>query len=406
MEIKQLLDKVENIVRQNEELSVLKGENFNVFQIFDLESNENKMHSRFINTLLNPKGRHGRGKVFLELFLDEINIPTYFENLDNVNTKVEHAIGEVKINGMNSTGGRIDIYLWDNKKSISIENKVYAGDQEKQIIRYYNYQKETNTVFYLNLYGTEPDGDYSKGKLKSDKNEKCKNPDFYCISYSKTILDWLIRCQKEASDFPIIRETIKQYIITVKRLTGQLTNQKMSEDINKLIINNYENAKIIANNIDNAKISEVDSFLSELINSLRKELGDNWIVEKGDIKERWSSLRVYHKNWLANAAISLQGQSYFWKNVSIIGLPSSRKSEIRYQLESSLNESDLKKIKTDYPKESGAWFFYRPIFNLGNDKQFSKLLSKEAKEKFIESISSQIIGLAKKLEVHLITELI
>jgi hypothetical protein len=304
---------------------------------------------------------------------------------------------------MNSTGGRIDIYLWDNKKSISIENKVYASDQEKQIVRYYNYQKETNIVFYLNLYGTEPDGDYSKGELKSDTNE---NPDFYCISYSKTILDWLIKCQKEAADFPIIRETIKQYIITVKRLTGQLTNQKMSEDIYKLIINNYKNAKIIANNIDKAKITEVDNFLSELINSLRNELGDNWIVEKGDIKEKWSSLRVHHKNWLDKAAISLQGQSCFWKNVSIIGLPSSRKSEIRRQLESLLNESDLKKIKTDYPKESENWFFYRPIFNLGDDEQFSKLLSKEAKEEFIQSISSEIIGLAKKLEKHLITDLV
>jgi len=401
MELKQLLDKVENIARQSEELSVLKGENFNVFQIFDMENEENKMHSRFINTLLNPKGNHGRGKIFLELFLNEINIPTYFENLDTVNTKVEHAIGEVKINGMNSTGGRIDIYLWDSKKSISIENKIYAVDQEKQIVRYHNYHKEKNTVFYLNLYGTEPEGDYSKGELKSDKNEYNKNPDFYCISYSKTILNWLIKCQKEASDFPILRETIKQYIITVKRLTGQLINQKMSEDINKLIINNYKNAKIIANNIDNAKIIEVDNFLSELINSLRKKLGDNWIVKKGDTKERWSDICVSHKNWLDDAVISLQGQSYFWKNESIIGLPASRKSEIRQKLESSLIESDLKKIKTDYPKESSNWFFYRPIFNLGDDKQFSKLLSKEAKEIFIQSITSDFSSLASKLEIAL-----
>ncbi len=405
MEIKQLLYKIENIAKQSEELSALKGENFNVFQIFKLESDENQMHSRFINTLINPNGCHGRGAVFLNLFLNTLNIPLYFENIDVVNTKVEHSIGEVKIDGMNSSGGRIDIFIWDSKKSISIENKINAGDQEKQIVRYCNYQKESNTVFYLNLIGTEPDGDYSKGKYKSDKDERIKNPDFYCISYSETILDWLDKCQKEASDFPIIRETIKQYIITIKRLTNQLTNQKMSEDINKLIIENYKSAKIVANNIEKAKITLVDDFLIDLKNILKNNLGDNWIVEKDDIKKKWSGIKVSHKNWSPKSAITLQGQSQFWKDLTILGLPSSEKTEIRKKLELSSNRSEIKKIKTDYPKKSKAWFFYRPIFNFGNDNHFTKLLSKEQKIEFIESVSSEIIELAKKIEKHLKIEL-
>lgn len=397
MEIKLLLERIENIVRQSEELSALKGENFNVFQIFEMESDENKMHSRFINMLLDPKGSHCRGTVFLELFLQALNIPKYFENIENVFTKVEHGIGEVKLNGMKSTGGRIDIYIWDSKKSISIENKINAADQEKQIVRYCNHKKESNSVFYLNLYGAEPDGDFSKGKHKSDKDE---NPDFYCISYSETILNWLDKCQKEASDFPIIRETIKQYIITIKKLTGQLTNQKMNSDIHKLIIENYASARLIADNLEKAKISVVDKFLSDLKKKLEDKLGDDWIVEKQDIKEKYSRIKVSHKGWLPDSRVTLQGQPLFWKHITILGFPA--KDEIRNMLESSFNKIDLEKIKNDYSKTNSTWFFYDTILNFGKDHQFSKLLSKEQKHELIEFVSTKIIELAKKLEKHLI----
>jgi len=107
---------------------------------------------------------------------------------------------------------------------------------------------------------------------------------------------------------------------------------------------------------------------------------------------------------LPSSAISIQGQSYFWKNVTIIGLIASKKSEIRHQLESSLNESDLMKIRKEYPRESKGWFFYRHFFNLGNDTQFPKLLLKERKAEFIKSLSSEIIELSKKIEMHLISE--
>jgi len=36
-------------------------------------------------------------------------------------------------------GGRIDIYIESNNKYIFIENKIYAEDQENQLLRYRNY---------------------------------------------------------------------------------------------------------------------------------------------------------------------------------------------------------------------------------------------------------------------------
>jgi hypothetical protein len=42
--------------------------------------------------------------------------------------------------------------------------------------------------------------------------------------------------------------------------------------------------------------------------------------------------------------------------------------------------------------------FFRPVFNFGNDNQFSKLLLEEHKLKLIESLSSEILELAEKSE--------
>lgn len=45
-----------------------KGELFNTFSILKMETAENKTHSNFIAELLNPKGSHLKGSIFLERF--------------------------------------------------------------------------------------------------------------------------------------------------------------------------------------------------------------------------------------------------------------------------------------------------------------------------------------------------
>jgi hypothetical protein len=415
-----LLNEIGAVNKKGKELSILKGENFNVFQIFDMERDENKMHSRFIETLLNPKGSHDRGTVFLKLFLETISRESYFDDLENVNTKVEHYIGGKNIikgnngDGNNdSAGGRIDIYLWDVKNSLSIENKIDAGDEEKQIVRYSNYNKDNNIVYYLNLYGDSPSND-SKGSLKS-------NIDFYCISYSETILNWLEKCQKEVSDFPIIRETIKQYSITIKRLTGQLINQEMKEEIKNLIKANFKSANTIANNIEKVKIEVVDGFLDELKTNLEnklrkneekedgntsKEKNDSWSIkfkENKKDKQAYRSLRIIKKS----VNIVLQGQPLFWKNETILGLSSNKGSEDVKNIWKELKQEELKRkkknlkyqlIEDKYSKNNEFWLFYRTIFNFEKIDDFTKLLQNDSRKKLIKDVTDEIISLTKKFD--------
>ncbi len=76
---KQLLKQVDTITKHHKEMMFLKGEHFNIFSILGMESAENKTHSAFIGELLNPKGSHFMGTIFLELFIDQVGLPEDFE---------------------------------------------------------------------------------------------------------------------------------------------------------------------------------------------------------------------------------------------------------------------------------------------------------------------------------------
>jgi len=182
-------------------------EKFNIFSILRDETDEVNLHSKFIYFLINPKGTHGQGDLFLKLFLnqvfndDQISKPSVYREHKN-----------------------IDILIEDENKSIILENKINAGDQHKQLERYFDVVNSTSNkiqVLYLTKTGSEP-SDNSIGKLKTLKNPKFEyEKDFYLISYSVTILNWLTDCIKEVATIPIIRETLVQYQNLIKKLTEQ-----------------------------------------------------------------------------------------------------------------------------------------------------------------------------------------
>ncbi len=283
--ITNLLHQVNTISKYNKELARLNGENFNIFSILGMESDENKTHSRFIAELLNPKGSHDLGAIFLELFLKQIDLNTVSLDSNNTNVFIEKSIG--KTNYLDKSGGRIDIALIDDKNhSIYIENKIYANDQNAQIERYYNHNTDKSTVLYLTLLGNEPT-QKSKGNLVS-------GTDFHCISYKYTIVEWLEKCVKEASTQPVLRETIKQYIILINKLTGQLTNQKMEEDVIKLIQANFESASLINSNFDNAKFSIAEKVRNRLFQRFEVTFSEKYrMIKSGKISDTYAKIMFY-----------------------------------------------------------------------------------------------------------------
>ena len=279
-----------------------RGENYNIFNDLGFMSDEVHLHSMFLANLLNPKGSHGQRGKFLEAFLKmlqktfpAISADSLELDITNASVDVEKYIGRQT----DSEGGRIDIYLTDDKHSIIIENKIYAVDQHHQMLRYWNYgmsQKGDDTeksfvLIYLTLDGCSP----SKESLGEDLKEN----DIVCLSYKSDIRGWLDRCVELASRTPLVRETINQYISTI----DILTNNVMEDNKELLdILCKEENLDAIYD-IANNKNIVVNRIINEVFIPKLRDLAESKGLTMGDnctenwMEESWAGASFYNPKW-------------------------------------------------------------------------------------------------------------
>lgn len=278
-DIYSLLNQVKNITEKANEISKLRGEDFNIFSLLGVETKENQTHSNFISELLNPNGSHGLGNVFQKHFLRLLD----FEIEEELTVQTEVHIGD----------GRIDITLESASYFLAIENKIYAADQDRQIERYCKYaheqKRQISHVFYLTLYGTEA----SEGSTYDIELSDEANKGYRLLSYRDDIVKWLAQCLKEASDKPILRETIKQYLVLVKKLT----DQKMEAELLETILKNYEVAQKIHDNFRKARRGFGDQIRMKVIDSLNKNefVKNNFVVKVGNPVDHKS---VFMQIWI------------------------------------------------------------------------------------------------------------
>jgi len=275
--IKHLLNQVGSLLKSYDKIAKATGENFNIFSVIGMESNEVKTHSAIIGELLNLKGSHGLSDKFLILFINQINLSlpeniTLDLNTKNSKSTIEESIG--RINEDMTEGGRVDILVFDNENNaFVIENKIYAGEQINQLGRY-NKAFPNAAILYLTLFGDKPK---SAEGLEEDLH-------YFIISYEVHILKWLEECLKEAVKYPMLREVICQYINLIKKLTHQTINHELKKEIMDLIKNNFLEALEISKNYNTAKNDVIKVFWDKLELSVREKLGEeNWVV-KQDLK--------------------------------------------------------------------------------------------------------------------------
>jgi hypothetical protein len=282
-----MLRDVKVLVAHSKDLKKIKGETFNIYNILNLKTNEVRTHSAFLAELLNPHGSHLMGSVFLEAFLQLLPEHDFANHLDN---KTAHAFVEYHIglrDTINKTGGRIDILLKDGMgKTISIENKIDAGDQDQQIERYCNYNNPNNRVIYLSKEGTEP-RDHSRGELQKDL-------DYHIIGYNSEIIAWLHSCQQLAYDQPLLRESIKQYRILIQQITNTLED-KEDKQLAEIIKNNLEEASLIASKYHLVIQKIKESFRDRVFELLNKELV-GFHLDKQSIDKKYSNIWFHHPN--------------------------------------------------------------------------------------------------------------
>ena len=199
-----------------------RGENFNVFNVIGLWSEEVRLHSAMLAELLNPEGSHGCSDAFLIAFIEDVlkkDLPNGVSSLNKAVVTTEYNIGTISDDGMK--GGRIDIVIEMPQESgipsLIIENKIYVGDQPNQLARYYhfaldNFHPSGNfKILYLTLYGSDASSISFGG---------CKPFPYTKLSYAGNIRKWLNRCAAIAYDKPKVRETIIQYNHLITQITA------------------------------------------------------------------------------------------------------------------------------------------------------------------------------------------
>ena len=262
-------DMVKDIFRLEEERRLKERTQFNVFEILKLQSNENRTHSAFIAELLNPNGSHLMGNAFLKLFLELNELLPWF-SLDGVHIKLEKHIGKVDLQEIR--GGRVDIFIENGKQSICLENKIYSGQGHFQVERYLKHNEGNNRVLYITLQEEGLD-------LKIDHRF---DGQWQHISYRKKIIDWLEQCLAIIDeDYYLLKESIKQYIALVKKLTGTMEDKKSAADLKKLIIENIELSRAVSLNYYEVLTSIKIRFQTDIYNQLTGKVLKNWTVDLG-----------------------------------------------------------------------------------------------------------------------------
>lgn len=231
-EAQQILQKSKAEKKEREE----KGEYFNIFENLHFTRPEEHLHTPFLRMLLDKDANHGVGKGFLEDFLDLIvkKLKPDFQydvNSSHVEYKDKY-IGEVKISEKDgeSTGGEIDIFLYDEKgHAIIIENKFDrygnpAQEQPRQLERYHNFGKKEYKDNFILIYLTPSGRDASEYSTGPNKIT------YYPLSYDMydnkpNILSWLDACLNKSKGCPRIYEVIKQYITFIQN-TRQIMEEK------------------------------------------------------------------------------------------------------------------------------------------------------------------------------------
>jgi len=271
--------------------------NYNLLTAVLSPSDEVRLHSRMIYSLLNPNGEHFQGTLFLEQFLKVLNIKDFDLNLGSCSVYKEYE--------------NIDLYITDGIKHIIIENKVHAGDQKNQIKRYLELIKKKNNtagaadilVLYLTLEGQEPSV-YSLGSLSIDGGKVIKGDSevahYKSINYKTEIMTWLENCRHEVQNITNLNQAITAYQDVVKMINKEYKGKAMSlADYIKENEGAYAIALEVSKVIPEVRKSIADTYFDNVVSQLQRELGDSWMVEiKGDLagKHRFP-LRAYKKAW-------------------------------------------------------------------------------------------------------------
>lgn len=180
---------------------------FNIFRVLGVDYDEVRTHSALLADLLDPKGSHAQGTLFLEGFLTlcgqeyrELAMPLDGISLDGWRVETEKS----------TTQGLLDIVVSSRSHGVLlvIENKIWAGEQPQQLARYDRWLHEQVSFPKRALVYLTPDG---RTSITHD------GAVYFSLSYRDHILPWLDE-SLVMIEAPRLKETLYQYLDVLRTL--------------------------------------------------------------------------------------------------------------------------------------------------------------------------------------------
>lgn len=354
--IKSLLTQVAIVRKKNTEILDASGSRFNMFSVCGVNHYENT-HSAIIAEFLSPTGTHGLKSKFLESFIQLLGDDFTVENFNYEKSKVrtEHPTEE----------GRIDIFIEDNQnKAIIVENKIYAGDQPEQLKRYNRYAeryKNGYQIIYLTLWGNDASEQSGEGVS------------YLPISYERHIINWLEKCVAISSRFPIVRETIIQYINHLKQLTNQDMDTKNKEEITQILskVENLKAAQTIYQNYYATFEYLVNKYFSPRMQEFASQKGLEYRYEK--CEDSYIRFYLTNPNWEGKCWIGFTFES----NRYYYGICNKLNEYKLTDNNRKILHENLKDLGISSRKESPWWPFYTFIPKLTIDNWINDIIQSD-----------------------------
>ena len=345
---------------------------FNVFSVLRSPSDEVNLHSRFLVALLDYKqsGKRQNLADFLCAFIK-------CEDDDSIDSNAATIKRE---------SNNVDILICDDlsKQAIVIENKIYAGDQPGQLIRYDQQLRSQGYcphVLYLTLDGHEASKD------------SAQDLDYECISY-EDLVPWLERCQRRAYDEPGLRESVAQYVYLVQKLTRTDFSEAYMDDLKKLLLK--EGNLALAYDLRKAMVELQVDLLEKLWKKIEKGLGEK-ILDLPDLNKNRSDIT---KEKIRNFVHERRGSKshglyYDFGNATLLGVE-AYDGQIFFGVhceDEDKRRSFKEKLKDGKVDGNWAWWRYaRRNVNLKcpSAENLEMLVDNERREQYAREIVSDV----------------
>jgi len=246
---------------------------FNVFRLVGLERSEVGLHSPFLRDLLDPYGSHGQGALFLLSFFDMLaaRCPSLGDIRRHLADPPDPGDWIVQ-----TERERIDVSIRSLRARliVFIENKIDAGEQEKQLSRYRLLLNDESTTYARRLLVFLSPRAYGPPQTGT--------PDVH-LTYETDIARWLQTLEDRIGPLSL-RGTVLQYRETIENLSGV---QAMSDPALINLLAKSENIRCAletSNVIEEVKIKLRLDFWEQVATDLGNRLAELGLAEKWAIR--------------------------------------------------------------------------------------------------------------------------